>query len=286
MQPAAEVKNEHQELQSNVPLPDASAKARHVYVGVASHFSNHDLAFLQSMMQLILGASVRISFGWSCDPSVERARNVLTANFLATECTHLLFIDSDIAFLPRDVARIVSHDEDVVGGIYPLKTMDRDVKWCGNGVGDISNAAAIADASPNSTPRAGAIREDGLQEVGCIGTGFMCIARRALERVVEADGDKIRYHQDWPPHREEFAFWRQEVREVNGKQRFLTEDWNFCYRYRELGGKIFADTQVILRHAGRALWPLELQQGNPFVASHHGSKAAPAVPPLRRPVLP
>jgi hypothetical protein len=164
--------------------------------------------------------------------------------------------------------------------------MDRDVKWCGNGVGDISNAAAIADASPNSTPRAGAIREDGLQEVGCIGTGFMCIARRALERVVEADGDKIRYHQDWPPHREEFAFWRQEVREVNGKQRFLTEDWNFCYRYRELGGKIFADTQVILRHAGRALWPLELQQGNPFVASHHGSKAAPAVPPLRRPVLP
>jgi len=236
-------------------------KERHIYCAVASHFSNHDLVFLQSMMQLILGATVRISFGWSCDPSVERARNVLTANFLASDCTHLLFIDSDIAFTPRDVQRIISHDEDVVGGIYPLKTMDRAVQWCGNQL----------DAGPEDAPSAGhektgaPVREDGLQEVGCIGTGFLCIARRAFEKIIEADRVKICYCQDWPPYREEFAFWRQTVREVNGKRRFLTEDWNFCYRYCELGGKVFADTQVILRHAGRAVWPLDLQQGNPFV---------------------
>ena len=108
-------------------------KERKIYLAVSSHFSNHDLIFLQAMMQLILYAQVKISFGWSCDPSVERARNVLTKNFLESDCTHLLFVDSDIAFLPRDVQRIISHDEDVVGGIYPLKTMDREVKWCGNG---------------------------------------------------------------------------------------------------------------------------------------------------------
>jgi FkbM family methyltransferase len=255
---------------------------RKIYVAVASHFSNHDLIFLQSMMQLILGATVRISFGWSCDPSVERARNVLTANFLASDCTHLLFIDSDIAFSPRDVQRIISHDEDVVGGIYPLKTMDSAVKWCGNGVVQLRNgdcglrneerlAGTLAPPDEKSqsgltsaATEIGMVRPDGLQEVGCIGTGFMCIARRAFERVLESDADKIRYHQDWPPHREEFAFWRQTIRSVNGKKRFLTEDWNFCYRYRKLGGKIFADTQVILRHAGRAVWPLDLQNGNPF----------------------
>ena len=263
---------------------------RKIYCAVASHFSNHDLVFLQSMMQLLLGARVRMSFGWSCDPSVERARNVLTANFLASDCTHLLFIDSDIAFTPRDVMRIVSHDEDVVGGIYPLKTMDREVKWCGNQLaeaggqkteagsqieggsrgrsphqeptGVLPNAATESRHSLDTTP--GQVRTDGLQEVGCIGTGFMCVARRALEKIMAVDGEKIRYSQDWPPHREEFAFWRQTVRSVNGQRRFLTEDWNFCYRYRELGGKIYADTRVILRHAGRALWPLDLQLGNPF----------------------
>jgi FkbM family methyltransferase len=243
---------------------------RKIYVAIASHFSNHDLIFLQSMMQLILGATVRMSFGWSCDPSVERARNVLTANFLASDCTHLLFIDSDIAFSPRDVQRIISHDEDVVGGIYPLKTMDRDVKWCGNARGmATAPPGAPLDAAPDQ------VRPDGLQEVGCIGTGFMCIARRAFERMIEADGQKIRYHQDWPPHREEFAFWRQTIRGVNGRKRFLTEDWNFCYRYRELGGKIFADTQVILRHAGRAVWPLDIQLGNPFVKPNNPQSAVP-----------
>lgn len=123
------------------------------------------------------------------------------------------------------------------------------------------------------------VRPDGLQEVGCIGTGFMCISRRAFEKIVRMDGAKIRYNQDWPPYREEFAFWRQTIREVNGKCRFLTEDWNFCYRYRELGGRIFADTQVILLHAGRAVWPLDLQNGNPFVNSDRKLNTAPVRPP-------
>jgi FkbM family methyltransferase len=262
---------------------------RKIYCAVASHFSNHDLIFLQSMMQLILGATVRISFGWSCDPSVERARNVLTANFLASDCTHLLFIDSDIAFTPRDVQRIISHDEDVVGGIYPLKTQDKVVQWCGNGAEIFSESNSPSprpspqgegESQGQSTARGPMpVRPDGLQEVGCIGTGFMCISRRAFEKIVRMDGAKIRYNQDWPPYREEFAFWRQTIREVNGKCRFLTEDWNFCYRYRELGGRIFADTQVILRHAGRAVWPLDLQNGNPFVNSDRKLNTAPVRPP-------
>ena len=306
-------KTEKTEATNAVAKKERSSSARamedkHIYVAVASHFSNHDLIFLQSMMQLILGAMVRISFGWSCDPSVERARNVLTANFLASDCTHLLFIDSDIAFTPRDVQRIISHEEEVVGGIYPLKTMDKVVQWCGNQTFESqgSTESRPTKSSPSSLPsppgegeskgrtttqgadpkaynsesetargyaRPTEVRPDGLQEVGCIGTGFMCIARRAFERIIEADGVKIRYRQDWPPYREEFAFWRQTVRDVNGKRRFLTEDWNFCYRYRELGGKIFADTQVILRHAGRAVWPLDLQMGNPFAVNHQDTKA-------------
>lgn len=251
--------------------------ARHIYVAIASHFSNHDITFLQSMMQLVLGAKQRISFGWSTDPSVERARNVLTANFLeATDCTHLLFIDSDIAFMPQDVARITSHDEDVAGGIYPLKTMTRAVQWCGNGAacggsatGQEATTATGKQANEASqsglTSAATLVRPDGLQEVACIGTGFLCVARRVFEKMIEADGEEISYQQDWPPYRREFAFWRQTVREVGGRRRFLTEDWNFCYRWRELGGKVFADTQVILRHAGRAIWPLDLQTGNPFM---------------------
>ena len=220
-------------------------------------------------MGLILQPVCRMAFGWSCDPSVERARNILTANFLVSDCTHLLFIDADIAFSADDVRCIISHEEDIVGGIYPLKTMTPEVQWCGN-------SAKCAVAGPADASVGSGVRADGLQEVGCIGTGFMCIARRAFDAMVASDGKKIRYTQDWPPHREEFAFWRQTIRNVNGRRRFLTEDWNFCYRYRELGGKVFADTRVVLRHAGRAVWPLDLQDGNPFKAAlnHRAAESA------------
>lgn len=256
-------------LDAGVTLPTKQAAAmaapsaaspRCIYVAIAGHFSNHDLIFVQSMMALVLQPPVMLRFGWSTDPSVERARNVLTANFLASDCTHILFIDADIGFTPADVKRITSHSEPVVGGIYPLKTMDPEVKWCGNGCLRTATGEAVV------------ARNDGLQEVGCIGTGFMCIAREAFEKILEKDAQAIRYIQDWPPFREEFAFWRQEVRMVpapeGAKPRFLTEDWNFCYRFRELGGKVFCDQHVILRHAGRAEWPLPLQGGNPFAVKN------------------
>jgi hypothetical protein len=216
-----------------------------LYIAIAGHFSQNDLMFVQSMMALVIKPPMSLNFGWCTDPSVERARNVLTANFLESDCTHILFIDTDIGFSPGDVERIASHDCCIVGGIYAIKTPTPEIKWCGNGV-KAEGRAQITD---------------GLQEVACIGTGFMCIARRTFEKILAVDRQEIRYLQDWPPYREEFAFWRQGVREVRGKRRFLTEDWLFCERWRDLGGKVFADTGVVLQHAGRAVWPLALQKG-------------------------
>jgi len=246
------------ETNGQIKLPEDTTdwatklKDRALFIGVCSHFSFNDFAFVQSMLNFHQHARVKWTVQWSCEPSVERSRNVLMANFLeAKEFTHLLFIDSDIAFVPHCIHRICSHDEDIVGGMYPLKNQSRQTQWCGNSMESLGRVTQ----GPN---------EAGLQEIGCVGTGFLCISRAAIEKIISADGDKISYIQDWPPYRKEHAFFRQEVREVGGKRRFMTEDWNFCFRWRELGGKVFTDTQVILRHAGRAVWPLDLQEGNPF----------------------
>jgi len=233
---------------TSVPAPAANGPARKVYIAVAAHFASNDLMFVQSLLALVARPPLPLAFGFSADPSVERARNILTANFLATDCTHILFIDSDIGFSPADVAQISRHDELVVGGMYPLKSMTPDVTWCGN--------ALDAGQQPGA-----AERPDSLTPVKYIGTGFLCIARQVFEHIVAVDGPAIEYKQDFPPHRREFAFWRQGV----AAGRFLTEDWLFCQRWLELGGKIFADRAVVLKHAGRAEWPLPFQAGNPFV---------------------
>ena len=233
-----------------LPIAD-NAPQRKVFLACAAHFSNFDLTFVQSLLMLAIRPPVALEIAQPCtDPSVERARNILTANFLASDCTHILFVDADIGFTPADVARIASHNEPIVGGMYPLKTPSPTVQWCGNGLQG-------GEAQ---------IREDGLSLVKYIGTGFLCIQREAFETMI-ARGVAEKYRQDWAPHREEFAFWTQGVRAdgAGGPPRFLTEDWMFCQRWNELGGKIYCDSQVVLRHVGRAVWPLPLQEGNPFV---------------------
>jgi hypothetical protein len=229
-------------------IPKTAGAGNKVYLAVAGHYATNDLIFVQSLLALTLRTTVRVSFGFSADPSVERARNILTANFLASDCTHILFVDSDIGFCAEDVARICSHAGcGVVGGMYPLKNMNPTVQWCGNGKEGNGDA-----------------REDGLMEVKYIGTGFLCISREAFETLLcHGTGCPPAYNQDFPPHRREYAFWRQGVAD----NRFLTEDWMFCHQWLAIGGRIFADTRVVLKHAGRAEWPLPLQQGNPFTTT-------------------
>ena len=53
---------------------------------------------------------------------VTKARSRI-ANFYMnnTEYEKILFIDSDIGFMPEDVFKLLSHDKDIVCGAYPMK---------------------------------------------------------------------------------------------------------------------------------------------------------------------
>src|ERR1035441_4296980 len=58
---------------------------------------------------------------------VQRARNHLTAKFLENKiATHLMFIDSDIGFEPEHIFKLILHDKEIVGGLYPKKTLPPD----------------------------------------------------------------------------------------------------------------------------------------------------------------
>jgi len=44
-------------------------------------------------------------------------------------------------------------------------------------------------------------------------------------------------------------------------KKFLSEDWSFCQRWRDMGGQIFADTSIVLKHYGEkaySLWDVEV----------------------------
>lgn len=57
----------------------------------------------------------------SGDCFVDRARNRLVKRFLDSNSEELIFIDADVSFDPVGFLRLMSHDVDVIGGVYRKK---------------------------------------------------------------------------------------------------------------------------------------------------------------------
>lgn len=182
------------------------------------------------------------------DSLVSRARNTLSALFLKSDCTHLLFIDSDLVYSSEHIKRLISHDKDVVCGFYPKK-QDGPLEWVCN--------AKLEGAETD---------ENGLTEVRYMGTGFMLVKRCVFDRMIGRYGDQISYHPDSKPEETEWDFWSVGVHQSpDGFRRYLSEDWFFCQRWLELGGKVYGDTKIILKHVGQAVYPLQSQMPSMMV---------------------
>ena len=176
------------------------------------------------------------------DSLVSRSRNTITANFLATDATHLLWLDSDLIFSPEHVKRLLSHGKDIVCGFYPKKAQG-PLQWVCNAL----------DGAPAP------VQPDGLQEIKYGGTGFMLIARTVFEQMIERYGAEIGYIAD-ESKRQEYDFWSVGVYQFpDGTRRFLSEDWFFCQRWRDMGGKVWGDTKIVCKHRGSVEFPLQTQ---------------------------
>jgi len=164
----------------------------------------------------------------SNESNVNRARNSCAAKFLSGDATHLMFVDADIQFRAEDIVKLVAHDKDIVGGIYPQKTLPPKMV-----VNTLDNARTEGD----------------LIEVGTLGTGFMLVKRTVFEQMIAAGatpyGDDIGLSD--VENANQYDFFNCTI-DSNG--RYLTEDWSFCRKWRELGGEIWADTTVALAHVG------------------------------------
>lgn len=198
------------------------------------------------------------------DSLITRSRNKILSAFLdRVQATHLFFVDADISFEPEAVKRLIDFDQDVVAGMYPIKSID----W----------GRLQARIKPGMTESE--LRESGLNFVGLplpksereerdgfvtgtyAGTGFMMIKRGALERMIAA----------YPETKFEVSHMYPRVAKQSPNQYalfdcmidkktniYLSEDFAFCERWRALGGKIWLDTQSRLTHTGVASY-----EGNP-----------------------
>lgn len=219
--------------------------------------------YLRGMTSLVgaagsIGMSVNIATITN-ESLITRARNELVKYLLMTDCTHLFFIDSDILFKPDDVFRALLHDKDVVAGAYPLKK----IRW------DNINASAVqsvedikrmstdyvinikfANEEQKNSSRVPVVQ--GLIEVYDAGTGFMCIKRHVIEKMINAYPE-TRYvkEQSMPLFSgDDGARWALFDTMIDEDGRYLSEDYTFCRRWQKLGQKIWLDPLTNLSHVG------------------------------------
>jgi hypothetical protein len=171
---------------------------------------------------------------------ISRARNTLTAKFLdMPEATHLFFVDADIGWEPWHLLVLLNHDKDVAAGLYPMKSMP--IKW-------VINGFAGAEEGP-----------DGLQEVSKAGTGFLLMKKHVFEKMNVHPAVK-QYKNDigLDPRYDKYlkTYFDTAVRQ----NRYYSEDWTFCENWRDMGGKIWVDKRVLLRHSGSYVFAMENQQ--------------------------
>lgn len=194
---------------------------------------------------------------------ITRARNYCVDEFLRSEATHLMFIDSDIGFNPQDVLALLAlvTDEspyDVIGGPYPKKCISWEkIK--------LAVDKGVADNDPNVLERfvgdyvfnpKGNTKEIPLGEpveVLEIGTGFMMVRRKTFQDYEKAFPE-LHYKPDhvrtahFDGSREIMAYFDCIIDPQS--KRYLSEDYMFCYNVQKMGSKVWFCPWMQLQHVG------------------------------------
>lgn len=193
---------------------------------------------------------------------ITRGRNYMVDYFLEkSSCTHLMFIDSDIVFPIGSLRRLVEADKDVICAAYPKKFIDWEVinkvakdNMYGE-MPDLSKfgASYVINYLDNGSPPEP--DEKGVVEVAHAGTGFMMIKRHVFE-LLKPHTRKARAANFGRFDQWYYDFFQIDV-DADGV--LLSEDWFFCNKVRELGGKIHLIQDMKLDHIGTHIYEGDLR---------------------------
>lgn len=190
---------------------------------------------------------------------ITRARNNMVAHFLASDCDKMMFIDADITWPAAAVLKLLESGKPVCGIPYPTKKVDweRVANFVNRPRNDRLKPGELRNSSLiftiNRIGGAGPAH-DGWLEVNALATGFLMMDRSVLEQMRDHYRSALSYKNDVagyakyaPP---EHCVGIFECMIDPDTRRYLSEDYAFCRRWRELGGSIHCHTQHRLLHTG------------------------------------
>lgn len=209
-------------------------------------FSDYMVSVLEAANQLTANGIEWQFLSMPGDSYIDRARNTMCANFLESDFTDLLFVDSDLKFDASTVIRLLSHPELIVGGAYPTKN-----NW---------KTFSCIPLPPVKDPVYGEVFQGrdlpgggALLKAQVVSAGFMRITREALELFAEHYGDMVYRDISADPAARKRVYTNYFACEVIGSNR-MGEDSRFCRMWRDMGGELWIDPDISFHHYGIKGW--------------------------------
>ena len=179
------------------------------------------------------GVSIKFSNISGCSV-VSRARNLIAKDFLESDCTDLIFIDSDINFDANDLFRLLAWASDPKKGIVAGIPVARKK-------GSVFISTLDMDEEGHVV-----MNKMGLVRAKRVATAFMCIRKEVFEQLRDT-------HPEW-------VYYDERV--VDGKlysffdflstpEGYIGEDYLFCDRARKAGFECWVDVEISLPHVGQ-----------------------------------
>jgi len=161
---------------------------------------------------------------------IDVARNSAVDYFLKSDCTDLFFIDADQGWDPGAVPRVLSYEEEIVGGLPPKK---------------------CDPPSFHSNAMTGVIRNGLFQSLEC-GTGFLRIKRSVFAKIDQAYPEL----KTCNPLHSETPYFQTGFRhgEIIPHRGFIGEDMFFCRLWMGMGEFVWIDSDITFTHRGSKVW--------------------------------
>jgi hypothetical protein len=200
----------------------ASAPALKLTIAIAAAGDvKSDFALSLAAQVKSLTCPIRLDVEKSC--YVHHNRNKLLYRALDSDSTHLLFVDSDMAWPIDGAQRLLAHGLDIVGADYNRRQTPPI---------SVSKPLGLVEGATMAEPR-----YQQLFEAEHVGTGFMLIRLDAVR-------DLPRPYFDFPDY----------DRAVDAEYPFIGEDVAFCLKARQHGVRVWCDPTLNMGHIGETVF--------------------------------
>jgi len=199
----------------------------------------HTMLSVIKLVQQLSKSGVNLGINTMRSPLIHQARNYLASVFLTTQYQYMLFIDSDVAFEPEAVAKMLVAKKEIICTPYRVKAEKLD-----------KHIYTVEFKDPKTIP----FLPGGLVEIEAGPTGLMLIDRKVFEKIMKNHPELKIKNKATPTADKSHKFYYNffDFGFKNGYA--MGEDVSFCKLARGNNFKIYANTESRTSHHGSYAW--------------------------------